>query len=352
MNNIRFVSLLVTNPWNLGHFRNQVKKSIIFAAINCEKICLYFEDYQLTEQLMIAAIDNLISIEEIRLQDFFSQDELENILSSLTDSVTGSRHKDTKSLFLTRLRNNLHICLSLDTTTDKFKHLFIGCPSLRKSCSMKFCEWTADTIHAYSTHVVCETMKNCDAKQKKMNISLINRSTTQNISIVDRMGKIYELTNILRSSPNNFRLFLEIWQRMYEEKFEEFLNEYHRLKKGIKKLQDTNETVDCLKDNAGKQKQKLNIAQNEADHAMTAITEELAKSESKRIEINDLRQRLSANSENTLVRKKSIEEELWKIQPILDKAKYGRTIKILKFMHASLFMFCDMKIICPLFIIF
>ena len=345
MNNIRFVSLIVTNPWNLSHFRNQVKKSIIFAAINCEKICLYLEDYQLTEQLMISTIANLISTGtgETRLEDFFSQDELENNLSYLTDSTIGSRHKNTKSLFLTRLRKNLHICFSLDTTSDNFKYLFIGCPSLRKSCSLKFCEWTPDTIHAYSTHVVLETMKNCDVKQKQKQISLINSQMTQNRSIVDRMKKIYEVTKILKSCPNSFRRFLEIWQRIYEEKFEELLNEYHRLKKGIEKLIDTNKIVDNLRDKAGKQKKKLNIAQSEADNAMSAITEELAKSESKRIEINDLQGRLSAKSENTLVKKKSIEEELSKIQPILEKAKYGATIKILNFMHATLFKISNMK---------
>lgn len=132
--------------------------------------------------------------------------------------------------------------------------------------------------------------------------------------------KALELTTI-RDNIRFYTNFVQTFIQIYILRLKLFDIENERMKIGVVKLDQVSNQVQTLKNEAYKQKQLLDSKRAEADEAFNLIMNSMHQSENKKVELEDVQQRIKVESENLKERKIKIDEELNEIEPVLSAAK-------------------------------
>ncbi|XP_046919270.2 cytoplasmic dynein 2 heavy chain 1-like [Dermatophagoides farinae] len=130
--------------------------------------------------------------------------------------------------------------------------------------------------------------------------------------------KVIDLnTENIRSYTDFLQTFLQLFYYQSAKSNEE--NE--RMKLGVERLDQVSTQVKILKDEAMEQKKLLDNKRQEADDAFQLIMNSMHQSEDKKLELEDVQQRIRVETENLHERKSKIDEELSEIEPMLQAAK-------------------------------
>ncbi|OTF78461.1 cytoplasmic dynein 2 heavy chain 1-like protein [Euroglyphus maynei] len=131
-------------------------------------------------------------------------------------------------------------------------------------------------------------------------------------------------STIKDSNMDNIRSYTDFLQnfiQLFRHQSKQSNEENDRMKLGVARLDQVSNQVKILKDEALEQKKLLDSKRAEADDAFQLIMSSMHQSEDKKIELEDVQQRIKVETENLKQRKSKIDEELGEIEPILQSAK-------------------------------
>jgi len=89
------------------------------AGVNNEPVCLFLEDHQLNNPSFLEYVNSLLSAGEI--PGLYAADELAALIGDLKDQMTEAGFFGSLfDFFVSRIRTNLHIVLSLVCVSDMY----------------------------------------------------------------------------------------------------------------------------------------------------------------------------------------------------------------------------------------
>uniref|UniRef100_A0A6P6XQE3 Dynein heavy chain, cytoplasmic n=1 Tax=Dermatophagoides pteronyssinus TaxID=6956 RepID=A0A6P6XQE3_DERPT len=147
-------------------------------------------------------------------------------------------------------------------------------------------------------------------------------------SIIKMFPKIYQhFQQQDQSNTNNmdnirsYTDFIQNFIQLFHYQQQQTDDENKRMKLGVARLDQVSNQVKILKNDAYEQKKLLDSKRTEADDAFQMIMNSMHQSEDKKIELEDVQQRMKIETDNLKERKLKIDEELNEIEPILQSAK-------------------------------
>ena len=149
---------------------------------------------------------------------------------------------------------------------------------------------------------------------------IIKSSSTSEPSIIDKLYPIYchfgSNTNV-----RMYRNYVTTFINILEWKMNRLEEEKGRLQSGVRQLDHVGSCVGTLRQQALEQKTQLDSKRSEADEAFQMIMSSMHQSEDKKVELEELQQRIGIETATLKERKSKIDSELESIEPILQTAK-------------------------------
>ena len=143
---MEFFSPNISREYSMKEFKRDLKIVLNMTGIEDTRTCLFIEDHQLLMDEFLEYLNSLISAGEV--PGLYTPEELEPILAQLKDEMSSQyEHKTTFEFFVSRVKKNLRIVMSLDYTHPKFIQHCASNPALFSKCNIIWCEgWNKDAL--------------------------------------------------------------------------------------------------------------------------------------------------------------------------------------------------------------
>ena len=153
---MEFFSPSISREYGMKEFKRDLKVVLSKAGVEAVRTCLYIEDHHLLKDEFLEFLNSLISAGEI--PGLYSPEELEPLLAQLKDEMSSQyEYRTTFEFFVSRVKKNLSIVLSLDYTHPKFIQNCASNPALFSKCNIIWCEgWSKDSLLAVAKNELAD----------------------------------------------------------------------------------------------------------------------------------------------------------------------------------------------------
>ncbi|GAB6032228.1 Cytoplasmic dynein 2 heavy chain 1 [Chamberlinius hualienensis] len=294
--------LKLCRGYGIKHFKSDLKNAIQLAGIDEQDVVLLLEDHQLIDDMFVELINSVISTGEV--PGLFTSAELDSLVISLKELALQEEFRGSLvSYFAKRVRQNLHIIFSLDSSNTRLPIYLASNPALLNVCSVICLDtWSKDSMVKIPKFVLPETI-----------------SLDENIG--EKFYRIHSICPAKLLTPTKYLYFVKMYEIIYNRKKKLLEDKKQRLQVGVTKLNEAKSVVTNLKSEITEQAKLLAEKRAEADKALDLITNSMQSAGDQKVEMEVLRDETMKENDKLIARKSVIEEELAEIEPLIKEAK-------------------------------
>ena len=143
---MKFLSPNISRDYSMKEFKRDLKVIMTKSGIEAVKTCLFIEDHQILVDEFLEYLNSLISAGEV--PGLYTPEELEPLLAQLKEEMNNQyEYKTTFEFFVSRVKKNLSIVMSLDYSHPKFVQNCASNPALFSKCNIIWCEgWSKEAL--------------------------------------------------------------------------------------------------------------------------------------------------------------------------------------------------------------
>lgn len=221
-------------------------------------------DSQIVEEEFLEDINNILNSGEV--PNLFDGDEYEKILLDARDPCNENRkdepcHRDEiYKFFINRVRNNLHVVMSMSPVGDAFRRRCRMFPSLVNCTTIDwFTSWPTEALYsvalglltkiapkmedrislASTTVFIHKVSRESWGETEKRKLKVVFLQTVEDASV--RFYK--EMKRHYYTTPSSYLELLKLYQNLLKLKNQEIIAKRKRIANGLNKLLETNEVV-------------------------------------------------------------------------------------------------------------
>ncbi|XP_033607299.1 dynein heavy chain 7, axonemal isoform X2 [Cryptotermes secundus] len=307
-----------TNEWH------EDMKNILQRASSTEQhVVFLFTDSQIKEESFLEDINNLLNLGEI--PNIFSADEKEDICEKMRE-LDKQRDKSVQTdgstvalfnLFVSVVRDQLHIVLAMSPIGDGFQNHIRRFPAIVSCCTIDwFQAWPDDALLAVSTHFFADV--ELTEKERDACITMCQEfhTSTQELSVefFKRLGRYNYVT------PMSYLELINTFKDLLSKKRQEVLMGKSRYEVGIEKLDSAAGEVSVMQEELVALQPQLVVAANQVQEMVAKVEKEsldVAEVEKVVMEDDVVANQQAANVQEI---KDDCDANLAQVVPILDAA--------------------------------
>jgi dynein heavy chain 2 len=189
------------------------------------------EDHQFVEPEFIEYINSLLSSGE--LPGLYAPEEIDPLLAPLKDKLSEQGYFGSPfGFFVERVKENLHIILSMDARNDLFQLRCESNPALYIKCNIQWWDsWTPETFRSMPYLTIGRMLEDLPNKDQ----------------IIKNLISIHDSCANIGATPRHFTTLLNTYKALYESHRKQSLEQQSHLTAGLNKLNDAagkNEKLD------------------------------------------------------------------------------------------------------------
>ncbi|PNF33907.1 hypothetical protein B7P43_G06493 [Cryptotermes secundus] len=261
-----------TNEWH------EDMKNILQRASSTEQhVVFLFTDSQIKEESFLEDINNLLNLGEI--PNIFSADEKEDICEKMRE-LDKQRDKSVQTdgstvalfnLFVSVVRDQLHIVLAMSPIGDGFQNHIRRFPAIVSCCTIDwFQAWPDDALLAVSTHFFADV--ELTEKERDACITMCQEfhTSTQELSVefFKRLGRYNYVT------PMSYLELINTFKDLLSKKRQEVLMGKSRYEVGIEKLDSAAGEVSVMQEELVALQPQLVVAANQVQEMVAKVEKE------------------------------------------------------------------------------
>ncbi len=319
----KFFKIRISKNYRRDNFKDDVKALMLETGIEGKSITFMMNDSQLTNELFLEDINSVLNTGEIN--NLFKSDEMDGIIRDMGPVMVKLKRVETKeakySTFLERIRDNLHIVLSMSPVGESFRSRCRKFPSLINCCTLiYFDKWPGHALRSVCAKALSEL--------GYMDAGLQNSLTTIfpqiHLSVEDMSVAFFEeVRRKFYVTPKSYIDAIKFFITSLEDTRESYSNHIDRLSKGLRNFHATTKMVAQLQNTLTKLKPVIEENTLKANQAM-----EIKEVEAKKVAEEDAKIEAEKNilyQQQALIEvsKAEAKKELDTVQPLLDEARLG-----------------------------
>jgi len=225
-------------------------------------ISFVMTDTQIVSESFIENLNNLLNTGEI--PNLMLPEDKEEINNGLRPVCNEKKIVDSldniASLFINRVRENLHICLCMSPVGETLRVRCRQFPSLVNCCTLDwFGRWPEEALLYVST----EFLKDLPECSDEVKSGLAEMCMKIHISVEEISEKFYDsLRRRVYTTPKSYLDLISLYLKVLDSKRLEFNTNKNRLAIGLNKLNTTNTNIAELKVKLAEMQPKL-VVKNE-----------------------------------------------------------------------------------------
>eukprot|EP01138_Halocafeteria_seosinensis_P006356 gb/GECG01006497.1/.p1 GENE.gb/GECG01006497.1/~~gb/GECG01006497.1/.p1 ORF type:complete len:3153 (+),score=416.35 gb/GECG01006497.1/:1-9459(+) len=304
----------LTRGYNQASFREDVKSMMTTTGVKNVPLAFLFTDSQIVDDSFLEDVNNILNTGEI--PSLFEADEYTQITEEMRPVAEEMGIPATRgnlwSLFVSRVRDNLHIVLAMSPVGDAFRVRCRQFPSLINCCTIDwFLPWPRDALISVASKSLAANEMG-EAEDHKDSIAEV--CVRVHMSVEEWARKFdAEVGRKVYTTPKSYLDLISLYLKVLAEKQEELGGLRKTLSTGVTKLEAANSQVASLQETLTEQQPILQRKTEET-------TELLEKVKTEQAEADKIREKVSAEEATVRKQKEEVEEVQADAQKDLDVA--------------------------------
>ena len=279
-----FSQIQLTQTFGLVEFRDAIKIMMENAGVKRIPVAFTLTDSQIVTERFLEDISSLLNSGEI--PNLWASDEWERIIVSMSPvckdlGIAESRANCIKS-FVMLVRENLHIVLCMSPVGDALRRRCLQFPSLINCCTIDwYTKWPRDGLRT-----VAQRYYGRMELPEEIHEKLVQASVEVHSIVDDAAADFYKSTRRnVYITPCSYLDLLNLYKDMLKEKDSQVKTRIDTLDIGVKKLEETNETVADLQVELKKLQPILKEKAIEAEELLKVVAVEKEDAEELRLKV-------------------------------------------------------------------
>ncbi|KAJ8308273.1 hypothetical protein KUTeg_013147 [Tegillarca granosa] len=232
--------------YNTAEFRDDLKKAFKMSGVKGTNVVFLLTDADIVKESFLEDINCILNSGEV--PDLFDNEELDGITMDLKHAATEADIPDTRpsvyQFFISRVRKNLHVVLTMSPAGGKFRQRCRMNPALINCCTIDwYDEWDDEAMLSVAKVFFGDEEfiadESYDLQELKQTVGKVCVDIHKSIG---KMAKKYweEMRRHYYSTPSSYMELIRVYSKMLKDNKTEFMNNRSRLKTGLDKLSNAN----------------------------------------------------------------------------------------------------------------
>jgi len=274
VNDFDLFQIEMTKTYNMEEWREDLKKVMRIAGEKGEHFVFLFADTQIKEIAYLEDIGNILNSGQV--PNVFPMDEYIDICEKMRSvDKTRPRHKKTDgsqgelfALFVERVREYLHIVLTMSPIGDLLRNSLRSFPSLVNCCTINwFQAWPADALEIVAQRFLEEVEMPDDLRQSCVGMCQTFHESTRSLSARFQS----EVRRVNYVTPTSYLGLINTYKELLATRRKAVSTVKKRYEVGLEKLLSAEGQVEGMKAELIALQPKLVVAQKETADAMVVI---------------------------------------------------------------------------------
>ena len=236
------VSITISQTYGITDLKEDLVKYYKMAGVKSEGVVFLFTDAQITDERFLVFINDLLASGNI--PDLFQQEDIDDVCNSLAraakDAGISPEQKYVWPFFMSRVRENLHMCLAFAPNED-FRNRALKFPAV-VNCTVIdwFHDWPEDALYGVAQQFLAE--EELGKPNVHDGIVKFMPFAFKNVNEM-RIEYLKEEKRYVYTTPKSFLECIDLYKTLLNRKRLEADTTIERLENGINKLTNTSEAV-------------------------------------------------------------------------------------------------------------
>ena len=279
MAGVELFQIELVRGYGLNEFREDLKSIMLRSGVQGVPITFLFGDTQIVLESFLEDISNLLNTGEIA--GLLANDEITKIVEDLRPTAVQMGIPDTRDnvyrLFVSRLRDNLHIILTMSPVGSALRVRCRQFPSLINCCTIDwYTAWPRDALMS----VAQRFLEPEDLGPKEVKAAICDLCVEIHSTVGQFSDKFWsELQRKVYTTPKSYLDLINLYLTMLAEKRNQLNDLRQTLYVGSMKLDETNNIVASLKIELGKLQPVLDQKSKEAAELLIKVAGDKAEAD-------------------------------------------------------------------------
>ncbi|XP_052807224.1 dynein axonemal heavy chain 5-like isoform X2 [Mya arenaria] len=323
--------ITLSRSYNVSNLMDDLKYLYRTAGQEGHGITFLFTDQEIKDEAFLEYMNNILSSGEV--SGLFARDEMDEILNELIATMKKDfprrppSNENLYEYYLSRCRQNLHLCLCFSPVGEKFRSRSLKFPGLISGCTMNwFQRWPKDALIAVSNHFLSsyDIVATPAVKSAVVNTMGVFQDLVaeQCIEYFQRFRRQTYVT------PKSYLSFIAGYKEIYGQKRGEIGILAERMNTGLKKLVEASESVNELSKELAVKEKELAVASKKADGVLAEVTVSASAAEKVKAQVQVVKDKAQNIVDTINADKVVAEAKLEAARPALEEAEAAlQTIK-------------------------
>ncbi|BFG02702.1 dynein heavy chain 6 axonemal [Drosophila madeirensis] len=230
--------------YDLNAFHEDLRVLYRIAGIDNHPVTFLMIDSQIVEEEFLEDINNILNSGEV--PNLFEGDEFEKIILDARDACNETQktepcnRDDIYKFFINRVRNNLHVVMSMSPVGDAFRRRCRMFPSLVNCTTIDwFTSWPTEALYSVALGLLTKIAPKMEDRVALASVTVFMHKTVEDASV--RFYK--EMKRHYYTTPSSYLELLKLYQNLLKAKNQEIIVKRKRIGNGLNKLLETNEVI-------------------------------------------------------------------------------------------------------------
>ncbi|KAJ1557997.1 hypothetical protein HK096_004145, partial [Nowakowskiella sp. JEL0078] len=270
----------VSKNYGANEWKEDLKKVLFWSGIDAKPTVFLYCDTQIISESCLEDVNNILNSGDV--PNIYTAEELDRINNAMrtvaTDlSITPTR-ENLFSLYISRVRQNLHLIICMSPIGEAFRNRLRMFPSLINCCTVDwFSTWPEEALRSVAANAVSEIS---DLGSEQVIDGIVDLCVVMHESVRAKCLQYKsELNRNNYVTPKSYLELLGLYKRLLDKKRSEFLASRKRTATGLEKLLSSTKEVEILQEELEAMQPMLLQTSQETEYAMKKIAVDKVKAE-------------------------------------------------------------------------
>ncbi|XP_055843876.1 dynein axonemal heavy chain 6 [Episyrphus balteatus] len=273
VNEYKCFQIELRRNYDIVAFHEDLRALYRIAGVENTPLVFLIVDTQIVEEEFLEDINNILNSGEV--PNLFEGDEYEKIILDSRESCNesnkaqGCSRDDIYKFFINRVRNNLHVVISMSPVGDAFRRRCRMFPSLVNCTTIDwFSSWPAEALYSVAIGVLQDVAEKQEDRERLAKTSVFMHKSVEEASV-----QFYkEMKRHYYTTPSSYLELLKLYKSILKSRTDIIVAKRKRISNGLNKILETNRIIAVMQ-------KDLEVMVPQLDEESTKMKELLAKLE-------------------------------------------------------------------------